>query len=43
MIELKARAQLIEERLSESPETALAQLEAWKEETKRKLKLDKYS
>lgn len=38
----KARAQLIEEKLLQSPETALTQLEAWKSETKSKLKLEKY-
>jgi len=42
VLELKARAELVEEKFLQNPEAALAQLEAWKEETKRKLNLDKY-
>ena len=39
---MKARAQLIEEKLLPKPEVALAQLEAWKDETISKLGLEKY-
>jgi len=38
----RSRAQLIEEKLSQNPEAALAQLEAWKAETVSKLGLEKY-
>lgn len=42
LLEIKARARLMKEKLSRNPEEALAQLEAWKAETKSKLKLEKY-
>ncbi len=40
--ELLQRTQLIEGKLLQNPETALAQLEAWKAETVNKLGLEKY-
>ncbi len=42
VLELKARAELMEEKLLPKPEVALAQLEAWKSETVSKLGLEKY-
>jgi hypothetical protein len=43
VLEVKARAELVKEKLLQNPEAALAQLEAWKAETKRKLNLDNYN
>jgi hypothetical protein len=42
VVEQKARAQLIEEKLLQNPETALEQLETWKTETIHKLGLEKF-
>lgn len=42
LLELVARAKSVEEKLLRKPEAALAQLEAWKAETVRKLGLEKY-
>ncbi len=42
VMEQRNRAQLIEEKLLQNPEAALAQLEAWKAETVSKLGFEKY-
>jgi len=42
VVKQRNRAQLIQEKLSQSPEAALMQLEAWKTETVNKLGLEKY-
>ncbi len=42
VLEQRARARLVQEKLSRNPDEAIAQLESWKAQTKSNFKLEKY-